>query len=425
MHFIRNFNLLYFIIIFFNINFCLSMEMELPKEFFLKDQQTSPLKKKYKKDFQDKENIPPKIQEKIHALQKAYIHNDSTSLSPASKQHLAALKRSLQGGIKNPNVITNIQSKTVFYSPFTREYFSRRQITVYKNNGFVVSLPANAYSEYVELPPETKEEKKARKERQLAYFQSLNNIDYSTFEDLQEREAAYWVPYWNFIKIEKEKVSKAQRGKLRPEELEDIAKSTSLSHYQNFKVAGTTFYYHLDFLDFSINDSLGRTNVQRLKHSLNPLGLDGLAMEVHHLTMFDDSILVLLSRSLHEGGPLKKAANDNQATFHPQPSYYGRTKSSDIDRANFAKIVKEICEKLVEISNEAASFGTSEAIPVDDDELDNFFAAEEKADDTKAQSLEAEEITLQFLSTSKDQSAQSPSSKLEKKSSIKRKLSFL
>lgn len=423
MYFSKNFILLYFIIIFFNNNFCLSMDIDYLGNLS-NEQLITPIKKKPRPNHHNKENIPPKIKEKIHNLQTAYIENDPTSLSPASKQHFTALTTSLTGPIKNPNILATIQNQEVFYSPFVRRIFNRRQIEMYKKSGLIISLPANAYTEYVELPPETKEEKEARKKRDLEYFQSLNSINYLIFNNLQEREAAYWVPYWNFIKIEKEKVEKGQRKKLRPEELEDIAKITALRHYQSFDIAGTTFYYHPDFLDLTIKDELGRTNTERMKKNLNPRGRDGLAMEVHHLTMFDDSILVLLSRTLHEGGSLKKATQDDLATFHPQPSYYGRTRGSDIDRTRFGQIVKEIFQKLIKLSNTTTPLSLDQTMPVDDDELECLFAIEEKPDHSGFQFVENTKITLELLSPSLQDQKTKLSTLQPRKQATKRKLLF-
>lgn len=379
MFFSTIFNLFFLIIIFLNLNSCVGMELTPT------DNDTV---------FRTPEKKKPIVfstpEKKARTLQEAYLDNDPTYLSPTSQQHFKALSKELKGPIINPHTLENIKKRRLILSPFVRKNFNRRETLKLKKKGIVISLPANAYSEYVELPPETQEEKNARKKRQLEYFQSLNNLDYSIFTDLSQREATYWVPYWNFIKIEKEKALNKQRGKLRPEELEDVAQAVSLIHYQSFEVADTIFYYHLDFLDFSIKDSLGRTNTRRLKQGLNPIGIDGLSMEIHHLTMFDDSILVLLSRTLHEGGPLKTVANDNTATFHPQPTYYGRSRSSDIDRVRFAKIVKEICSKLVQVSKDTLSTDMDTSVPVDDTELDDLFMGED-VDDIEPLSFEDEE----------------------------------
>jgi hypothetical protein len=95
-------------------------------------------------------------------------------------------------------------------------------------------------------------------------------------------------------------------------------------------------------------------------------------MEIHHLTMFNESILVLLSRSCHDGHTLKEVTQDPTATFHPQPAYYARCSSSDIERVSFAKIVKYICFELGKMAPMTISKLIPVYIPVDDLDVEDF-----------------------------------------------------
>lgn len=308
----------------------------------------------------DKTKTPIK---KALKLQNAHLRRDPSFLTPNSRTHYSALSTEFDGHkIVNPNIQQTITEEGKVYTPFIRRYASRTQVREFIETGEVESLPANAFSEYVELPPETENEREIRKDKERKYFLSLNKVDFSTYQKLEEREAAYWISFWQYIAEEKAKVLNSERQKIRPEELENIAKIGPLQHYQSFAIDGTLFYYHLDFLDFSLHDG-HLTNAQRLKNGLNPIGIDGKSMEIHHLTMFNDSILVLLSRTCHNGSPLKKVTNDDKATFHPQPTYYGRGKNSDIDRVAFAKITSSICKKLGEMSP-PISIGTPPIFPL-------------------------------------------------------------
>lgn len=377
MLFARIFSLIFLVFTFLNVDSCFSKEFILSEEYDQIEATADKSKKRKLRHEENEDNIGLRTPDKVHNLQKAVISGKLGSLSPSSKQCYFAVIRRLGGSIINPDILSVISHGEVMYTPFARVFMSRRKVNTYKAQGLMYSLPPIAFTDYVQLPPETEKEKRERKEREYAYFQSLNNLDKVVFTNLIEKEASYWVHYWNYIKIEKKKILNNERKKLRPEELEDIAKSVSLTHYESFKVEDTIFYYNLDSLVFSLQDSLGRTNIQRLKDGLNPVGGDGYSMEIHHLTMFDDSLLVLLSRTLHEGVSLKSAAGDDEATFHLQPSYYGRTTKSDINRAHFAKITKKIYDKLIKISTASSSTGflssePSAVVPVDDAEFDKF-----------------------------------------------------
>lgn len=378
-----------FILIFviFSVNNCFSMdfkdESRKPhttnkaslKRVAVEKLPTTPKRRFFSKRSQqsDKENVEVDFN-KAYLLQEAWATQDPKLLSPKSKISYTSLKQIYPYPIINPHVKSSIVNKQILYSPVARKTLplKRRDMQRLKKEGLVHSLPANAFSEYTELPPETHEEKILRKQRELDYFLSINKIDYSTYQDLLQKEAARWIAYSNYIAAEKEKVLKGLRQKIRPEELEDIATATALQEYQSFKVGDTIFYYNLESIDFSFVDSFGRTNAQRLQEGLNPIGRDGLVMEVHHLTLFDDSIiLVLLSRSCHDGHTLKEATQDPHATFHPQPTYYARGKNSDINRSAFAKIVTYICKKLGEMAPMSIS-KLPVYIPVDNLEIQKF-----------------------------------------------------
>lgn len=304
------FALIFFI---FSVNYCFSMDLELlsdKRQYSTPERRVEKVKRQKRKD---KENVKMDFN-KAHLLQDAWVRQDPKLLSPASKQYLISLQKSYPNPIKNPQFIASITKGDIIASPVARQWHNRREMQILLENGEVTSLPANAFSEFVELPPETIEQKKLRKKLLHEYFLSINKIDYSIYKNLAHREAAYWVPFWNYIAIAKKEVLENTREKIRPEELEDVAQASALKEYQSFKAGETQFYYHPDFVDFSFKDSFGRTNAHRLQTGLNPIGRDGHVMEIHHLTMFDDSILVLLSRSCHDGHTLKEATQDTTAT---------------------------------------------------------------------------------------------------------------
>lgn len=129
-----------------------------------------------------------------------------------------------------------------------------------------------------------------------------------------------------------------------PEEAE-IYKNAGL---QKMNIDGREVYANPEFLNRS--DELGRTNLERLKQGLNPIGekpvmIDGKetipSMEWHHVGQRDDGTLALLERVDH---------NPNGDILN------WRTKTSEIDRAAFNKEKKVIMKKIAEAAEKGVLF---------------------------------------------------------------------
>jgi RHS repeat-associated protein len=105
-----------------------------------------------------------------------------------------------------------------------------------------------------------------------------------------------------------------------------INKSTYWKKHTNFK--GKTVHQRDDLIDASKVDDLGRTNLQRMKEGLAPLGPDGKSVNLHHLIQTNNSAVAEVSASLHQ--KFYKILHINTGQL-----------PSNIDRAAFDKWRKE------------------------------------------------------------------------------------
>jgi len=80
-----------------------------------------------------------------------------------------------------------------------------------------------------------------------------------------------------------------------------------------------TFFPH-------IKDALGRTNIERMKQGLAPIGKDGKSVELHHLKQKDNGMIIELTSREH---------NVNSKVLHQYK------KESEIDRNTFNKFKKQ------------------------------------------------------------------------------------
>ena len=81
----------------------------------------------------------------------------------------------------------------------------------------------------------------------------------------------------------------------------------------------STFFPH-------IKDALKRSNIERMKQGLAPIGKDGKAVELHHLKQKDDGLIIELTSREH---------NINSKVLHQYK------KESEINRNAFNKFKKQ------------------------------------------------------------------------------------
>lgn len=76
----------------------------------------------------------------------------------------------------------------------------------------------------------------------------------------------------------------------------------------------------------NVKDALGRTNIERMKQGLAPIGKDGKAVELHHLKQKDDGMIIELTSREH---------NINSKVLHRYK------QESEINRNAFNKFKKQ------------------------------------------------------------------------------------
>jgi hypothetical protein len=78
-------------------------------------------------------------------------------------------------------------------------------------------------------------------------------------------------------------------------------------------------------IDLKVKDSRGRSNLERMREGLAPLGPDGKPINLHHLTQGGKSALVEITNAMH---------TRHRSVLHINP---GNTYPSGVNRKEFAK----------------------------------------------------------------------------------------
>ncbi|MFS0811128.1 HNH/ENDO VII family nuclease [Peribacillus phoenicis] len=91
------------------------------------------------------------------------------------------------------------------------------------------------------------------------------------------------------------------------------------TEFKNVKV-----YQRDDIIDPNMKDARGRTNLERMKKGLAPLGPDGKSINLHHTTQRNESSIAEVTQTFHK---------ENSSIIHINPN----TIPSGINRAEFNK----------------------------------------------------------------------------------------
>jgi len=87
---------------------------------------------------------------------------------------------------------------------------------------------------------------------------------------------------------------------------------------------GNKVYQRNDLINPSLVDSRGRSNLERMRKGLAPIGPDGMSMNLHHMTQRQQGAIAEMSQSFHI---------NNRGTIHINPN----STPSGINRAQFNK----------------------------------------------------------------------------------------
>jgi|GEM_PF-4386354 len=248
--------------------------------------------------------------------------------------HLINLKKA------NPKVIKDPKYRSVRITPGYRLVLPRHMMRTLKTKGEIQSLTDQAYVE-----PEiilTEDERKAIKAETLKKFKEMEKASGKTEQDLKDErdfEPKTWANYFSYLDSLKSEVASKKREKLTKLHLQEAFAASIKEHYDGYlKVDNYHVSYSTKTLDLSRKDSLSRTNLERMREGMCPIGPDGASMNLHHLTRYDaythkvSCEIIYLSETFHRTmhGPL-----------HPADSVY-RSPSKRVNRLLFAQARSEI-----------------------------------------------------------------------------------
>lgn len=118
-----------------------------------------------------------------------------------------------------------------------------------------------------------------------------------------------------------------------PEEIEHYKSK----HLEESNVNGRTCLVHPD-IDPDIKDSMGRTNVERMKSGLAPLDENGKPFELHHIGQEPDSPLAELKQEEHRGQGVYKTLHEKSESsvehgsgWQKTTADHWRTRASDFE----------------------------------------------------------------------------------------------
>lgn len=223
------------------------------------------------------------------------------------KNKIAKLKEDYPSPIRNPKLCPNDK----VFSPVVRIAYpkaSRQKQIQARREGLIQSIPPLAFK--ASLKPETSEEREIRKQKQEQDFQEAEKKRGKLPKNLKnEIRAEYktWQSFFQYIQLRKDACTTGNKKgkKLRKEEIEDAFARFVAPHLEKITLDGYTVYFSTHTLDMKREDQEGRSNYQRMKDGLCPIGADGTEMNYHHLTAHDYAtndipcIIVLLTDELH------------------------------------------------------------------------------------------------------------------------------
>ena len=91
-----------------------------------------------------------------------------------------------------------------------------------------------------------------------------------------------------------------------------------------------------DLIDPTAVDGRGRTNLQRMKKGLAPLGPDGKSINLHHMTQKQDGAIAEMTQTFHKKNssvihinPSSIPSGINRNTFNKWRSDYWKDRAND------------------------------------------------------------------------------------------------
>ena len=109
-----------------------------------------------------------------------------------------------------------------------------------------------------------------------------------------------------------------------------------LKNAKYVEVYGKVVAKRNDIFDPYYRDALGRTNIERMKQGLAPIGVDGKSVELHHLKQEDDGIIVEVLSSEHKSyykelHRYKSQSEIDREDFNRWKMRYWRKRAEDFE----------------------------------------------------------------------------------------------
>jgi hypothetical protein len=222
---------------------------------------------------------------------------------------------------------------------------SRTETLEARKGSHIVSLPATAFikAEMVESP----EERRARKEKQMAEFEAAEaarGISIVHLEEENQTALQPWLGFFKYIDFKKERITLGSDKKMKWPDIADAFSKFVAPHMSRHQIDGYEIYYLLKTVDFNrVNPLNQHPNYINMMHGGCPVGSDNDSMEWHHVTRFDKSHKIKIDEPtlLAYEGPLKIILipawiHQQYRQLHLGRSFYKKPRTK-MDRSYFGE----------------------------------------------------------------------------------------
>ena len=118
------------------------------------------------------------------------------------------------------------------------------------------------------------------------------------------------------------------------------AKKATKSKYwtKSTQFKGNKIYQRDDLFDVNYVDEAGRTNLQRMKSGIAPIGKDGKSINLHHMLQTEDGAIMEITHTMHSKyskilhiNPSSTLSGINTDEFRNWTRRYWRNRAKDFE----------------------------------------------------------------------------------------------
>jgi hypothetical protein len=136
-----------------------------------------------------------------------------------------------------------------------------------------------------------------------------------------EMELYIWKPFLDHFEC---RINHFNGIKISAREYKEIFRDMVAPLYQSFSAGKSISYYSLKVINMDDTDSFDRTNKERIKEGLSPIGPDGLPMVIHHIHFTHPGDLVFITDTLHKTYSKLFHIHKNSKLFRNAPAAVDR-----------------------------------------------------------------------------------------------------